>query len=275
MPNPPSIHKPRSRGTAMTEMVLIIPFIAIILSLLLYLGVGINRLRGANIIDRYEAWRQVGKGPAPAASGAPVPPQDKENSNDGEPGNNLQLVGLFFGKPRIDGSEPTFAHAEYSSERYYPEGALTGQVDLAYQASETTGNLAARHLQTIREMDQNSDSMMIGRKVKITTTFPANETIWSKFEGPYKHQHVRIGNTWRAANGWKIYNSEMEMYTEGGPMVVIEPAVRDTFYVSFDVRMRSINGPGKRLADSIRTFYDRSYIYCGPDLRYRCWYWWN
>ncbi len=265
MPN--HILKNHARGTAMTEMVLVIPFVAVVLSLLLYLGGAVVRLKGAHVVDRYEAWRQVGKGPAPAASGAPVPPRIKENSTDGEAGNNQQLNALFFDKRA--------AELEYASERYYPEAALAGQVDLAYQESEVVGRLAARQLQTIRDMDAQNDSMMIGRKVKFTTDFPVGGSIWSKFEKPYKHQHVRIGNTWRAANGWKIYNNDMEMYTEGGPMLVIEPAVRDTFYTSFDVRMGSINGPGKRLADSIRTFYNRSYVYCGPDLRYRCWYWWN
>ncbi len=270
MPYKTYSNRPRSRGSAMTEMILVIPFIAIVLSFLLYLGGAVIRLKSAHVVDRYEAWRQVAAGPGPAATGALVAPRRNEwysRVEENEPGSNQQLNSLFF-----DSKASEF---EYSSERYFPDTALRGQVDLAYRASNSVGRLAAGQLQAIMDMDAQGNTMMIGRKVKVRTSFPTSGTIWNEMETPYKHQYVQIGNTWSAANAWRDYDQPLGNYVQGGPMVVVEPTIRDTFYTDFDVRMKSINGPGKRLADSIRTFYNRSYRYCGPDLRYRCYYWWN
>jgi hypothetical protein len=261
----------------MTEMILVIPFIAVVLSFLLFLGGAIVRLKSAHVIDRYEAWRQVAAGPGPAASGALVAPKRSEwytrEMSQNEPGNNQQLNALFF--------ESKASEFDYSSERTAPESALVGQVALAYQASQVQGRMAASQLDFIRQMDASGNTMMLGRRVKIITSFPTAGTIWNEMEAPYRHSYFRIGNTWSAANAWRVYEQpnagsiEIGSYDRGGPMVIIEPTVRDTFYGEFDGNMQNIVGPGKRLADSIRTFYNRSYRYCGPDLRFRCYYWWN
>ena len=58
-------HRQRNFGSAMTETVLSLPLILLILALLVFFGLNMQRLQRVAVVDRYEAWRQIVDAPGP------------------------------------------------------------------------------------------------------------------------------------------------------------------------------------------------------------------
>jgi hypothetical protein len=225
-------HVHRADGTAMAEMILVLPLLMIVLALLLYFGRGVVRTQHAQVMDRYEAWRQ--------ARGAPGPRADSAAGNE-------QLNQTFFGS--------NAAGIEYEGSDAFPSRAT----DQLIQAA------AARNVPAEYRLSQLIDATIgyndRGRTVRMTTSHADRARIWQRYNQPTRHQHTRIGNDWAHVNGWTAASTPAGWRRSGpfGPNVL--PPIRDIYWPDFDAELNNTANP---LAEAIRGLYLGAEGYAGP-----------
>lgn len=235
-------NRPRLKrsGTAMGEMVLVLPLLMLILALLIFFGRGVVRGQHAQVMDRYEAWRSVSAAPGPAAQGAT---------------DNPQLNQLFFGA--------NAESIEYDLSSYFP--GLAG--DELTRAAAAVNAPNEYHLSELVETSLRYNDR--GRTVTFNTQHANRRRVWERFDQPTRHRHTRLGNDWAHVNGW---NADADQQGLGGtanwrrtgpygPNVL--PPLRDIFYPDFDADLANVGNP---LADAIRGLYLSRPGYAGPTV---------
>ena len=233
----------------MGEMVLVLPLLFVILALLVFFGRGIVRVQHAQVMDRYEAWRQAAGAPGPAMGGTP---------------SNEQMNQLFFGS-KADS-------IEYAGSRYFPSQAADQflhevaewELDPASQFRlYDTGELRA----TVEAVLASTDN---GRTVAFKTQHTNRVPLWERFNGPIRHGHVRIGNDWAHVNGWSITaaggagSPQYRQWNRIGPYGpnMLRP-IADTHYPDLDSDLASLGNP---LSEAIRGIYLSQPGYGGPNV---------
>ena len=235
-------------GTAMGEMVLVLPLLLVIVALLVFFGRGVVRVQHAQVMDRYEAWRQAAASPGPAAQA---------------PDDNPQLNQLFFGD--------NAASIEYAGNDYFPGLAVDRLIDAAI-----TRNVPD-HYQLPELVEAATAGNAPGRTVTFTTTHSNSVPLWERFNRPTRHRHTRIGNDWAHVNGWTAPpGSAQDNPVSGqwlggsadwrragpyGPNVL--PPIRDVFFPEFDADLANVGNP---LAEAIRSMYLSQNGYSGPNV---------
>ena len=226
-------------GTAMGEMVLVLPLLFVILALLLYFGRGVVRVQHAQVMDRYEAWRQAAGAPGPAVG----------TGND-------ELNQLFFGS--------SAASINYDGSGWFPSQAADDLVDAAVDRQAPN---EYRVSQLVRAAISQSDN---GRTVGFATRHSNTVPLLGRFAGPIRHGHTRIGHDWAHVNGWSVTTqsggglSGTSQWNRAGPYGpnILAP-VRDIHYPTFDADLAAIGNP---LAEAIRGIYLSRPGYGGPDV---------
>ena len=239
--------QPVRAGTAMGEMMLVLPLLMVILALLVYFGRGVVRVQHAQVMDRYEAWRQAAGAPGPGVQSA---------------SDNPQLNQLFFGA--------NAAAIEHDGSGYFPNQA-TDQLIAAVAARNAPTEYQLPELVTAI-ISQNPR----GRTDTFTTRHDTGVPLWQRFSRPTRHRHTRIGHDWAHVNGWAAPGSGPGSgpVTPGldglsgwhrtgpyGPNVL--PPIRDVFFPSFDANLANVANP---LAGAIRDLYLSRPGYGGPTV---------
>jgi len=149
----------RHQGTAMTEMILVIPFLATILGLTFFFGWAMMHKQQVLVADRYAAWRRIETGAWPTEN-------DLNRMVFVNKAQDVQLSGT------TDGLKET------------PRD-LVGEADARHQLA---GALAD---------DLVVQRFPAGRRADVAASFDADKALWEKFTGHIRHHHGREGVTWR------------------------------------------------------------------------------
>ncbi len=219
-------------GTAMTEMVLVLPFLVFILLLVMYFGKGVVRLQHAQVMDRYEAWRLADGAPGPAAN---------------VQGGSAMMNQSFFG-----GAAQSVS-ADYSSA--FPTDAADEFELMASNVSTDAKNLVTEAF----------DDFPKGATATMTTTHNESVALWQKIDQPVKHRHVRIGNDWAYSNRW-VKNNKGEWVLQHADGTWILPPARDVFYDQLDNTLENLDQGGNRIAEYMRGTYLDKPAYRGPTI---------
>lgn len=220
----------RARGSAMSEMVLVLPLLVFVLMLLLLFGQGWMRVQHATVMSRYEAWRQAAYAPGPYAV---------------DPSPNDAMNQLFFA-----GNAATI---EYQGHGSFPR-------DAADQLADWVGGQSDDAREFIEAV---TDALPAGHTVSFKTTHPNSNQLWTLFDRPIRHTHTRLANDWRFVNGWEI---DEEGWHPAGPHVSHIPQVRDQFFEEIDERLTSGAIASNPLSDVLRHFYFTLPGYAGPEV---------
>lgn len=151
----PRLHRP---GTAMTEFVLTLPFLAVIAGLIFFFGWALMHKHQVLVADRYSAWQKIETGSWPG---------DKK------------LNDIVFDKRATNVSLTSRACIRDTAE------------DLAVEA----GAYGPRTEELANKLVLNRFPR--GRQVRISASFDRNQALWERFTGPITHRHGREGVTWR------------------------------------------------------------------------------
>lgn len=227
-------HEPaRSRGAAMTETILVLPFIVFVLSLIFFFGRGIVRNQRAAMMPRYEAWRQAG-------GEAPGPRSDETNDQ------TLLNKTFFANRP---------ATIDYHATNHFPEEATDDLIDAASQYSPQTGQLAQDLI----------DLWPRGRTVDTVVEYDETIRVWQDLNGAIHRRYTRLDNDWRFANHWELVKGQWRPDSRSDASVL--ETSRDAFLHDFDRSMKSLDEDQRNdLARAIRDLYLNEPYYIGPNI---------
>ncbi len=227
----------QAKGTAMSEMVLVVPFLLVVVAYVFYFGRGMVRVQRAQVMDRYEVWRQVSRTPG-------GPKYTEPAGQDNGP----QLNDTFFAGNAIsvDDSGETW--------QYFPDDA---PLELVQQISAFSGDAA-------RLAEEAHDAFPKGRSVGFSTGHEEKVPLWKIFDGKIRHRHTRLDNEWKFANNWNGSGPGAEQ-SGGGPWMM--PEIRDVFIDDFDGIMENLENGGNYMAERIRWIYLRKPSYRGPEIK--------
>jgi len=201
-------------GAAMSEMVLVTPFLLVILALTFYFGRLVVRNQHAQVMARYETWRQVTDAPGPSSQ---------------EPGSHSQLNSAFFGS-----SAASVTHA--LDDRRFSEEPYELFVEAARLESADAGDFAEAY---VYEPDGETPRLSHGHREGFAVTYTTDVPLLRDMEGPIRRHHARIGHEWHYVNDWTAGPDE---WRGGTPTPHHLRALRDVFYADFDERLDAIDG---------------------------------
>src|SRR5690606_3924626 len=102
--------------------------------------------------------------------------------------------------------------------------------------------------------------------VRVTTEHPEQPGVWERLQGPLRHEHVRLANNWRFANGIDA-DAVRLTWRATGPQVSHQAVIRDVFLDDpLDSQLQSHASAGNGLAHTLRQLYLHVPPYRGPDV---------
>ncbi len=243
----------RHRGTAMPELVLVLPLLMLILSLVFYVGRVVVRTQHAQVMARYETWRDVSNAPGPSSQG------DAEHH---------QLNSAFFA------GQADYVHWQVN-DRAYVRQALDETIARAQTHSAEAERLADAILyRPPSETPRRRHGHREGFKAQYSTGVP----LWQRLDGPFHRRHVLMDGDWRWVFDWRA--SADAWSGSGGPTPHHPRGVRDAFFADFDGELDALDGDTTAeygdwadspqrydadiLAGFIRSLYLREPNYRGP-----------
>lgn len=233
----------------MTEMVLVVPFFLIVISLLFYLGRGLIRVQHTQVVDRYEAWR--------AASGAPEPAANNTNNNTllNQTFYSNKAVTMEFDEHnvRVHEADDQFALTVESDPRLTAEGAK-----LAHEINSRNAAWFFAHVKSEHDM---------------------SASIWDKLDGPMYHTHIRMGHDWSFATLWRLDPDPDIGWTSAGGGGRVETSIRETYFEPLEDALTNLvpsandptpqdTTPKPQLANRIKGLYVSSPHYRGPTVKF-------
>jgi len=235
-------------GAAMSEMVLVAPFLLVILALTFFFGRLVIRSQHAQVMARYETWRDVTDAPGPGSQ---------------EPGAHSQLNDAFFGS-NADSVTHAVNDRRFSDRPYE-----------VFVSANPPGDARDFAQAYVYEPDGDTPRLSHGHREGFSVTYTTNVPLLRDIEGPIRRRHARIGHEWHYVNDWTAGPDE---WRGGTPTPHHLRALRDVFYEDFDDRLDAIDGnsdPEYRsddtqratdevLASFIRTLYLHNPPYRGP-----------
>ena len=177
----------RRRGTAMSEMVLVLPLLLVVFMLALYFGRGMVRVQHTRVIDRYEAWRA----PVPASrrlfDGDPASPYDTFGPHPHSPpdATHRMLNQAFL--------DELASQLSVDSDRLYGGWAVQRWIDAAADRSEDAGDLA----------DEMAQQLGVGWRVKVSSEYDETVRMYERFNGPNQSSHALRADDWRFDHRWR------------------------------------------------------------------------
>ncbi len=258
---PPSSH--RDRGSAMTEMVLVLPLILVVLSLLLFFGLAMTRLQRSSVTDRYEAWRQTLYAPGPGAE---------------------------FEKLR-----PEFGDAGLLNEAFFADNA--DGLTIEDRSGRVTVDAPTDTVAVAAELiNEGSDALIYEQalrspawwRIDLATEHTSSVPLYQRFAGPVRHQHTRIDGDWAFAS-WieqlhrgdrivmgRILTDEAHFIGDDNDsdgrrdLDDLRPQALDgiyeVYYRESDEPFELLQAQGNPLADAVRGIYLNLPGYVGPQL---------
>jgi hypothetical protein len=220
----------RSKGTAMVESLLALPFIMLILLFIMYFGRNSTRIQRVRVMDRYEAWQTAGHGPGPSV-----------NHHRG----HSHMNDTFF--------EHTAASIGHSGNNGFPDDARDRWVQEVGSIHDQAGELAqAMH-----------DNMASGTTAHFSTSFAHSNKLLKRFAGSIKHTHTVQDHDWKFVNGFGRGGGPWD---QRGPGANNLDSLRDVFYDDWDNTLDGMGDSGNGMADMLRSLYLSSPGYRGPEV---------
>lgn len=229
-------------GAVMAETVLIMPFIAISLVLIVYLGWNFRRLAQVTNVDRYVVWESVTPGsPGPDVQGIA---QDMRNP---------QLNNAFFG---LNGDLASDLDELQTTQgtRYTPEGHQELRDTLADETYAYFDQFLDRNPAALRQRFSAT------HKQSINTDLLGLSDLARNGDG-----HSRMNGDWRFLNG-VAWNSSKNKWEPNSRRVVPGEAMRGVFFAEIDDGLEPYDDDSNTLAGAIRDFYLAYPGYVGPDV---------
>ena len=271
----------------MAEMVLVIPFILLILTLLVFFGRGMVRVQHTQVVDRYEAWRSNAnvRYHEPGVQHHAIPRPPYANLQPDHP----MLNTAFFGDraSRIDVSGSDLLSGEAANILINQTAAF----------SPDAGTVAASVYH----------SLPAGLSYNVTVTHPNSHRIWQAFGSDITHAHTLATQDWRFVNGWSesLYRWDnlgalgvngmvwingnylgltqgtvvvsrvpaeiivpkpegYALWTRTGPVSSPLSGVNEAMYSEMDQGLAALSSSGNGLAGAIRAMYLSEPGYGGP-----------
>jgi len=248
----------RCRGSAMMEMVLAMPFVFVVLSLLLFLGWGMERMHRSIMVDRYEAWRAATKAPGPRTMGA----ADGANHNG-------QLNSAFFANSAGALRDPAPRDKPFDPPRQWRNHIG--------RANAEAGQFA----------DSVHEDLPIASIARFNTSHQSSIPFWSEIESEraIDHQHTRLGHDWRFVNHvleddgpqqirwfdpdsqrWHELRNRTNHNGSHVPTLLRTQAMKDTYFRPLDNQVQPVASSGNGLGRMVRALYMATPHYRGPKI---------
>lgn len=237
-----------TRGAAMVETVLVLPFIMIMIVLIIYLGWNFRRLALVTNMDRYSVWERVTPGaPGPDHQGLE---QDMRNP---------RLNNAFFG---INGDLADHLDERHDWNHYTPQGhenLRDMQADETYSYFE---EFLERNPRAIHERFRadHGDYALDFEEGQKPLEFRDKQAVSRTTVG-----HSRMDGDWRYVNGIR-YNSGREAWEPAYGRVAPGSSLREVFFSEIDDGLDPYVDNDNNLARAIRDFYFSYPSYRGPDV---------
>jgi len=241
-------------GTAMMEFVLIVPLLAVILSLTFYTGRLILRSQHATVMARYETWRDAYDAPGPTGQ--------------------TDLNTAFF-----NDNAASIQHG--GGARGFPMDALDDLVEDAARFSEDAGDFTETLL--FRPPDGTQPRLSHAHGEGFTVTHPgADNDLWRRIDGPINRAATRIGHAWPFTDDPRAGPDTWDG-GRAGDTIDHRRAGRDAFYPDLDDELDALDGDAPSeyasdpagaqlatdiLAGFIRSLYLHQPGYEGPLLNF-------
>lgn len=223
----------RRRGSAMTETVVTLPLILLLLALMVYFGVSLQRLQRVTAAGRYESWRQMDDGVHNAA--AELIDEDRINEQ------------FFSGKAASVDVQVSFGETTEANDLL--DAALVS-------AGAQNGNM---DVDSARDwMDKMLSEAPGTRGVGVEASFDATSMgMLSSFDGPMRHHTVVLDGDWRYAP-WLRYGS-----TAGRD--VVWPVIHEVFYDELAALFEPLANGGNEVAEASWDLHEVVSDARGPD----------
>jgi len=220
-------------GTVMIETLLALPLIMLTLGLLFYAGRGMTRLQGAQVMSRYETWRQADR--VPDAAGPHTDPST---------GNILMNDTFLAGRA---------ATIDHTVEDRLPTDTVT-----TLRAAVADRSLEAERLLLALLADLPHGRTTVHEVHHITPS-----RLGRLFDGPIRQGHTRADHDWRFVNGWDHTTSP---WTPSSPHAGNLRALRDVFFADYDQGLQGLAETGNPLAEALRQLTLQHEGYRGPTV---------
>lgn len=227
----------------MAETVLIMPFIAISLVLIVYLGWNFRRLAQVTNMDRYAVWESV-------TPGSPGP----DTQGISQEIRNPRLNSAFFGLNNDQANSLNELRGT-DNVRYMPQGHRELRDQQADEAYSYFDEFLDRHPAGLQQRfsathNQSMNTGLLGLSDLIRNG-----------DG-----HSRMNGDWRYVNGIR-YNSSKGKWEPNSRRVVPGEPLREVFFADLDDGLEPYDNNGNTLAGAIRDFYLSYPGYAGPEIR--------
>ncbi len=240
----------RSRGTAMTEAVLVMPFLVVIFSFMILFGRQMVRMQRATMMDRYDSFRMMSHvdnelGPVPSvAVGA----------------GNATMNQVFFGN-----NAQSISHDVHPD--LYPDNVKPEMVAKANEYSTDAGSLSQWTL----------DRLPNGAFTSFRVTHTSGIVLWQPFMTPIGHSAGRLDHEWRFVNGLAYgANDQQKSWPEhfgwgyqGPEAHVTMQGVRQLFMSPLDQALAPMIAESNHLANVTVSACWGEPGYVGPSVRRR------
>lgn len=254
----------RNRGAAMSEMVLVAPFLLLFLALVIFFGRMMVQTQRAQVAARYETWRQVVGAPGPS----PSDPHEVDEIR------NWQINDLFFAE-RADAVNHFVANGAFPSLQAGGVTTPARVVGFAYDVSDPAGTLA----EALMYQPQSNPLLPrfpSGREEGFTARHDVGARAMQPFVGPVRRTHALVGHEWHFTHDWR---AGADLWTASSRIAPHHPrALRDVFLPQFDADLDAIDGNAQpeypsdstertrtqALAGFIRSLYLQDPGYGGP-----------
>lgn len=274
--NPKTTRRPRSNrhatlgtrhsraGSAMSEMVLVLPVLLLVFAFLLFFGRAMVQAQRARVVDRYAAWQMTHEAPGPAWQLNQSP-------------ETLQLNDAFFTGKAAQMDRFIEDDLPRDAEQYLTNAAGSLSADGEQLAEEVFGRLPG------------------GRTVGFETRHETSVPAYQQFNKTITHRHTRMDNDWKFSNSfrdiegtsWRDFpNSPLDKdwppsdtvwgqwqpwpthgnWWVGGLPVSLMTAVREALYEELDQPLTSLQVGGNVLAGQVRYMLVSQPGYGGPTI---------
>lgn len=198
-------------GAAMTETVVSLPLILLLLAMMVYFGLNMQRWQRASMSSRYEAWRQMDDG----VHSLTMLEDDAERIDELFLAGNAEEVTVNV----------SFGRATAAEQMLKDEAARISPDALDWM--ETMLSLAPGT-----------------RGVGVTASYETPEGIMSRFAGPLRHHHVVLDGDW-------LYAPQLYLRGSDRPRDMVWPVIHEVFYEDMAARFDPLVSGGNGVAGSI------------------------
>ncbi len=261
----------RSRGSAMTETVLVLPLIFVVLALLFFFGQAMTRWQRSSVTDRYEVWRQAQYAPGPGVT------FEKHSRSFGD---GVLLDEAFFAgnTHRLD-----VAGRAGRINVQQPTDLIAEETQAIASSSSRQGYDPTSAEDYVRELHLRTPAWW---RIDLATEHTSTVQFYQRFAGAVRHQSTVIDGDWTFAfwleQEHRGVRSEVHDVLEDVHLVSAPDSdnhrdlydyrpysingIYPTYYSDIDAVLLDMEQQDNPLARAIRGIYMMTPDYLGPQV---------